>query len=117
MTVSMGFRISVSLYPAILTTWLLTFAMAGLSPAEHTSLRWTHNRTFSFPEYGFPVIFLQWLSQHGAMGQSRAPDKDQGCCGNSCPDKPCIQGCCSGASGVYILSSCSSGSTSELTLL
>jgi len=49
--VSMGFRISVSLYPAILTTWLLTFAMAGLSPAEYTSLRWTHNRTFGFPEH------------------------------------------------------------------
>jgi len=62
MTVSMGFRISVSLYPAILTTWLLTFAMAGLSPAEHTSLRWTHNRTVAFREYGFPIIFFQRLS-------------------------------------------------------
>jgi len=62
MTVSMGFRISVSLYPAILTTWLLTVAMAGLSPAEHTSLRWTHNRTVGFPAYGFPIIFFQRLS-------------------------------------------------------
>ena len=50
MIVSMGFRISVSLYPAILTTWLLTFATAGLTPAEHTSLRWTHNRACRFPD-------------------------------------------------------------------
>jgi hypothetical protein len=62
MIVSMGFRISVSLYPAILTTWLLTLAMAGLSPAEHTSLSWTHNHTFGLPEYGFPIIFSQRLS-------------------------------------------------------
>jgi hypothetical protein len=31
-----------SCYP---TTGRLTFAPAGLSPAEHTSLYWTHNRT------------------------------------------------------------------------
>src|SRR6478672_5504727 len=30
----------------------LTFTPAGLSPAEHASLRWTHNRTCSFPAYG-----------------------------------------------------------------
>ena len=30
---------------AIQTTGLLTLAPAGLSPAEHASLRWTHNRT------------------------------------------------------------------------
>ena len=63
MILLMGFRMSVSLYPAILTTWLLTLAMAGLAPAEHTSLRWTHNRTFSFPEYGFPIIFFHRFSQ------------------------------------------------------
>ncbi len=33
------------LSPAIQTTGLLTLAPAGLSPAERTSLRWTHNRT------------------------------------------------------------------------
>ena len=33
-----------SRHPAIQTTGLLTFALAGLSPAEHTSLYWTHNR-------------------------------------------------------------------------
>ena len=27
----------------------LTFTPAGLSPAEHASLRWTHNRTCGFP--------------------------------------------------------------------
>ena len=39
---SMGFRILVSLHPAIRTTRLLTLAPAGLSPAEHTGLSWTH---------------------------------------------------------------------------
>src|ERR1700730_14303394 len=38
----MGFRVSVSLHPAIQATGRLTFAPAGLIPAEHTSLRWTH---------------------------------------------------------------------------
>ena len=40
----MGFRVSVSLHPAIQATGRLTFAPAGLIPAEHTSLRWTHKR-------------------------------------------------------------------------
>jgi hypothetical protein len=38
----MGFRVLVSRHPAIQTTGLLTLAPAGLSPAEHTSLHWTH---------------------------------------------------------------------------
>jgi hypothetical protein len=38
---SIGFRNSVSLLSAIQATELLTFAPAGLSPAEHASLRWT----------------------------------------------------------------------------
>ena len=42
MTLSIGFRISVSLHPAILATGLLAFTPTGLSPAEHASLRWTH---------------------------------------------------------------------------
>jgi len=37
-TLSVGFRILVSRHPATRTTGLLTFAPAGLSPAEHTSL-------------------------------------------------------------------------------
>src|ERR1700752_2925949 len=48
-TLSMGFRILVSLRPAIRTTGLLTLAPAGLSPAEHTGLSWTHFRTAGFP--------------------------------------------------------------------
>jgi hypothetical protein len=42
---SIGFRILVSRDPAIRTTGLLTFTPAGLTPAEHASLRWTHIRT------------------------------------------------------------------------
>ncbi len=40
---------------------VLIFAPAGLSPAEHASLRWTHNRTGRFPasgsrtRLGFPI--------------------------------------------------------------
>ena len=49
---SIGFRILVSRHPAIRTTGLLTLAPAGLSPAEHASLRWTHNRTCRFPASG-----------------------------------------------------------------
>src|ERR1700692_3789090 len=51
-TLSIGFRVLVSLHPAIQTTRLLTLAPAGLSPAEHTSLRWTHNRTGRSPASG-----------------------------------------------------------------
>ncbi len=51
-TLSIGFRVLVSRHPAIQTTGLLTFAPAGLSPAEHASLRWTHTRTCSFPASG-----------------------------------------------------------------
>ena len=51
-TLSIGFRVLVSLHPAIQTTGLLTLAPAGLSPAEHTSLHWTHNRTGGFPASG-----------------------------------------------------------------
>src|SRR5271167_2713023 len=48
----MGFRSLVSLLPAIQATRLLAFALAGLSPAERASLRWTHFRTAGFPRYG-----------------------------------------------------------------
>ncbi len=49
MALSMGFRYLVSLLPAIQTTGLLVFTPAGLTPAEHTSLTWTHNRACEFP--------------------------------------------------------------------
>src|SRR5260370_36298012 len=39
---SMGFRASVSLRPAIRVTGPLALAPAGLTPAEHVSLHWTH---------------------------------------------------------------------------
>ena len=42
---SMGFRYSVSLLPAIQATGLLILTLASLTPAEHTSLNWTHIRT------------------------------------------------------------------------
>src|SRR5271165_6463384 len=45
-------RYLVSRHPAIQTTGLLTLAPAGLSPAEHASLRWTHNRTCGSPASG-----------------------------------------------------------------
>src|ERR1700692_2828541 len=35
----------------------LTSTPAGLSPAEHASLHWTHNRTSRFPASGFPTGF------------------------------------------------------------
>src|SRR5262245_7222168 len=51
----MGFRVLVSRHPAIQTTGLLTLAPAGLAPAEHASLHWTHNRTCGFPASGSPT--------------------------------------------------------------
>src|SRR3981081_4218490 len=36
----------------------LTSTPAGLSPAEHASLHWTHNRTCGFPASGFPTGFM-----------------------------------------------------------
>ena len=41
----MSDREVVSLHPAIQATGRLTFAPAGLIPAEHTSLRWTHKQS------------------------------------------------------------------------
>jgi len=46
---SMGSRASVSLRPAIRVTGLLAFAPAGLTPAEHVSLHWTHGFEPVFP--------------------------------------------------------------------
>jgi len=48
MALSMGFRSLVSLLPAIRATRLLASALAGLSPAERASLRWTHMRRGPF---------------------------------------------------------------------
>ena len=51
---SIGFRNSVSLLPAIQATGLLIVTPVGLSPTEQASLRWTHFRTS-----GFPTVRLQ----------------------------------------------------------
>ena len=40
---------------------------SGKSPISSSP---SSNRTFSFPEYGFPVIFFQWLSIHLAFWHS-----------------------------------------------
>jgi hypothetical protein len=40
----------------------LTSTPAGLSPAEHASLNWTHNRACGFPAHGFPTGFTSQLS-------------------------------------------------------
>ena len=42
-TLSIGFRELVTLLSAIQATGLLAFTLTGLTPAEHTSLIWTHN--------------------------------------------------------------------------
>ena len=47
MALSMGFRASVSLRPAIQATGLLALAPAGLPPAEHVCLLWTHGNSRS----------------------------------------------------------------------
>ena len=68
---SIGFRVLVSRHPAIQTTGLLTLAPAGLSPAEHASLRWTHNRTCGSPASGSrtrPHAFVHDTScRHGVV--------------------------------------------------
>ena len=48
-----------------------TLAPAGLSPAEHASLRWTHNRTCGFPASGFPTGFIARLSATTAAPASK----------------------------------------------
>src|SRR5208282_1875945 len=73
-TLSIGFRVLVSRHPAIQTTGLLTFAPAGLSPAEHASLRWTHNRTCGSPASGSRTGFATGSREDvgsATMAQSR----------------------------------------------
>ncbi len=48
MALSMGFRDSVSLLPATQATGRLALAPAGLSPAEHVCLSWTHIKRYIF---------------------------------------------------------------------
>src|SRR5215469_15010054 len=57
----------------------LTFTPAGLPPAEHASLRWTHNRTCGSPASGFPTDFISQLSAarhvHPAQPEHAQPSK------------------------------------------
>jgi hypothetical protein len=74
---SIGFRNSVSLLPAIQATGPLTLAPAGLSPTEHASLRWTHNRTSGSPAYGSPVDGFTYeridAQRHGLRSRRISP--------------------------------------------
>ena len=54
---SRGFRPLVSLRPALPATGLPILTPAGLPPAEHISLSWTHNRAGGFPAPGSPARF------------------------------------------------------------
>ena len=85
MASSIGFRPLVSRRPAIQATGLLALALAGLTPAEHASLRWTHvgsrtgasvtlgattfpapatsNAACGFPALRFPVTFVKKIMQ------------------------------------------------------
>src|ERR1019366_10251267 len=65
-TLSMGFRVLVSLHPAIQATGRLTLAPAGLPPAEHTSLHWTHNWSLIF-WINIPLGFLAFLASREAL--------------------------------------------------
>ena len=83
----MGFRSLISLLSAIRATGLLAFTLAGLSPAEHVSLAWTHNRSWvSFRrgrkpsrgrgerfKRGSATQFDRRNSNGGAVGELRQP--------------------------------------------
>jgi hypothetical protein len=54
MVLSIGFRNSVSFFPAIQATEFLTFTPVGLSPTEHASLCWTRTLPFATPSRFYP---------------------------------------------------------------
>ena len=56
MTSLIGFRDLVTLLPAIQATGLLAFTLTGLSPAEHTSLSWTHKLVRNFTPWGSQAV-------------------------------------------------------------
>jgi len=70
----------VSRHPAIQTTGLLTLAPAGLSPAEHASLLWTHNRTCRSPASGSPTGFIVRAGQAIRLVAARATFHDCNSC-------------------------------------
>ena len=101
-TLSPGFRMLVSRYPAIQATRLLTLTPAGLSPpAEHASLRWTHNRTCALPrirlstrwQFGLDLQYsftgLYCLGPRSAGIHRRPPGFPVPCCSSCCLPSPC----------------------------
>src|SRR5581483_6817912 len=63
MALSIGFRKSVSLLPAIQATGLLTFTPMGLSPTKHASLRWTRD-FFTVPTASFRILYCFFIIEH-----------------------------------------------------
>ena len=90
---SIGFRVLVSRHPAIRTTGRLTVTPAGLSPAEHASLRWSHNRTCRSPASGSPVeryhIGIDHVSGHPWMRRAPRREEAELCTSSelSCPSR------------------------------
>ena len=78
----MGSRYSVSLISAIQATGLLTITPAGLTPAEHASLSWTHNRTGEFLTSGSSVTLTirvtvyTYYGRYGALAVGNVLDID-----------------------------------------
>ena len=95
---------------------VLAFTLAGLTPAEHTSLCWTHFRTFGFPEYGLPIIFIR-MPSHVVVpkGLWLEPRTDLTNRNSTCPDMPYTQDCGSGASDAGKSAFCSPGNISKMT--
>jgi hypothetical protein len=89
--------------------------MAGLSPAEHTSLSWTHNRTDGFPVYGFPIIFFQKRSRVESKEPWLVLRIGPRIQNNNCSDTSYIQNYDSDVSDAGILESCRPDSLSKLT--
>ncbi len=77
MALSMGFRVSVSLHPAIQATELLTFTLAGLTPTEHTSLSWTHNRDVPIRRPWMNLVQSEVHHQFALLFCSRSEQRDQ----------------------------------------
>src|ERR1700738_2608686 len=50
----------------------LTSTPAGLSPAEHASLRWTHNAACGFPALRSPICFMSRLMRPILLGRLSA---------------------------------------------
>ncbi len=50
----------------------LTSTPAGLSPAEHASLRWTHHATCGFPALRSPICFMSRLMRPILLGRLSA---------------------------------------------